>query len=139
MRAKAFLDTNVLVYALSQDDPRGATAESLLAAGGVVSVQILNEFVAVTRRKLGMSWDELNEALDAIRILCPSPVEVSISLHEASLRIAAKYGYGIYDALVAAAALESGCTTLFTEDMQDRQVIEKQLTIRNPFRVAPQL
>ena len=133
MHAKAFLDTNVLIYAIAQDDLRGAPAEDLLAAGGTISVQVLNEFVAVARRKLGMSWDEVKEVLDAIRVLCPSPVDVSVSVQEAALRLAEKYGYGIYDALVVAAALEAGCATLYTEDMQDGQVIEK-LTIRNPFR-----
>ncbi len=133
MRAKVFLDTNILIYSLAQDDPRGAQAEALLAAGGVVSVQILNEFVAVARRKLGMSWEEVKEALDTIRVLCPSPVDVSLSVHETALEIAEKYGYGIYDALVAAAALEAGCTTLYTEDMQGGQVIERRLTVRNPF------
>jgi predicted nucleic acid-binding protein len=48
--------------------------------------------------------------------------------------IAEKYGYGIYDALVAAAALEAGCETLYSEDLQDGQVINRRLTIRNPFR-----
>jgi len=48
--------------------------------------------------------------------------------------IAEKYGYSIYDALVASAALKSGCKTLYSEDLQDGQVINRQLTIRNPFR-----
>jgi predicted nucleic acid-binding protein len=133
MPARAFFDTNVLIYSVAENDPRSDVAEVLLADDGVVSVQILNEFVAVARRKLGMSWTDVTEALDAIRTLCPSPVSITVETHDAALRIAQQYGYHIYDALVAAAALEAKCDTLYTEDMQDGQVIDDQLTIRNPF------
>jgi predicted nucleic acid-binding protein len=133
MRDKVFFDTNVLIYALAQNDARGPRAESLLATGGVVSVQILNEFVSVARRKIRMRWKDVTEALDAILVLCPFPVPITIETHGAALRIAEKYGYEIYDAFVAASALEAKCTTLFSEDLQDRQIIGGQLTIRNPF------
>jgi predicted nucleic acid-binding protein len=99
----------------------------------VVSVQILNELAAVARKKLGLTWEEIEEALAAIRVLCPSPVPITIETHEAGLRIAAQYQFHIYDALVAAAALEAECTTLYSEDLQDGQVIDGRLTIRNPF------
>lgn len=133
MRDKVFFDTNVLIYAIAQNDARGPRAETLLATGGVVSVQILNEFVSVARRKIRMPWSEVTEALDAIRVLCPSPVAITIDTHRAALRIAEKYGYEIYDALVAASALEAECATLYSEDLQDGQIIDRQLTIRNPF------
>jgi predicted nucleic acid-binding protein len=133
MPAKPFFDTNVLIYSVAENDARSETAEALLASGGVVSVQVLNEFVAVARRKLEMPWSEVTEALAAIRILCPSPVGMTIDTHDAALRIAQRYGYHIYDALVAAAALAANCDTLYSEDLQDGQVIDDQLTIRNPF------
>jgi predicted nucleic acid-binding protein len=134
MSGKAFFDTNVLIYSLAENDPRGARAEVLLATGGVVSVQVLNEFVAVARRKLLMSWKDVLQALDALRILCPSPVPLAISTHEAALKIAQRHRYEIYDAMVIAAALEAGCATLYSEDLQDGQVIDGTLTIRNPFK-----
>jgi predicted nucleic acid-binding protein len=134
MPTKDFLDTNVLIYAVAKNDPRASQAEALLASGGVVSIQSLNEFVSVARRKLGMSWKEVKEFLDLICILCPNPVPVSLDTHRGALAIAEKYGYRIYDALVASAALEAGCKTLYSEDLQDGQVIDRQLTIRNPFR-----
>ena len=133
MFAKAFFDTNVLVYAVAQDDPRSTQAEELLASGGVLSVQILNEFASVARRKILMSWTEVTEALDAFRVLCPSPLPVTVAMHAAALKIAEKHGYNIYDALVVSAALEAGCTTLYSEDLHDGQTIDGQLTIRNPF------
>ena len=134
MPARDFLDTNVLIYAVAKNDPRASKAEALLASGAVVSVQSLNEFVSVARRKLGMSWKEVKEFLDLICILCPDPVPISLDTHRGALAIAEKYGYSIYDALVASAALETGCKTLYSEDLQDGQIINRQLTIRNPFQ-----
>jgi predicted nucleic acid-binding protein len=134
MSAKYFLDTNVLIYAVAKNDPRASKAEALLADGGVISVQSLNEFVSVARRKLGMSWKEVKEFLDLICIFCPKPAPISFDTHRAALAIAEEYGYSIYDALVASAALEAGCKTLYSEDLQDGQIINRQLTIRNPFR-----
>ncbi len=105
MNGKPFFDTNVLVYAFSEDEPRSEAARMLMAKGGVIGVQILNEFVAVAKRKLGMSWQQVFEALAAVRILCPLPVPLTIDTHEAALEIAERHGYRIFDALVIAAAL----------------------------------
>ncbi len=136
MRGEAFFDTNVLVYALAQGDRRSAQAEELLASGGRISVQILNEFVSVARRKLQMPWPEVKEALGAFLDLCPSPVSISMKTHEAAVRIAEARGFKIYDALVIAAALEAGCSILYSEDFQDGQKIEGKLMIRNPFAAS---
>lgn len=133
MNGKAFFDTNVLVYIVGQKDERTATAESLVANGGVVSIQVLNELASVSYRKLRMSWPDISEALHAIRVLCPDPIPLTTDTHDAALRIAAKYGFAFYDALIAAAALEAECTVLYSEDLQDGQVIEERLTVRNPF------
>ena len=133
MNDNVFFDTNVLVYVVGQQDERTAPAEALIAGGGVVSVQVLNELASVSRRKLGLTWEDIGEALAAIRTLCPSPVPLTIETHEAGLRIAAQYAYHIYDALVVAAALEAECTTLYSEDLQDGQIVDGRLTIRNPF------
>jgi predicted nucleic acid-binding protein len=134
MPARPFLDTNVLVYSIAKDDPRSEIAEALLAAGGVISVQVLNEFAVTARRKLGMSWEDVTGALDAIRVLCPAPRAVTIETHDAALSIARTYDFHVYDALVVASALAADCETLYTEDLQDGQVIEERLTIRNPFK-----
>jgi predicted nucleic acid-binding protein len=133
MRGKRFFDTNILIYAVAQDDPRTTVAETLLTEGGVVSIQVLNEFAAEAHRKLGMSWKEVTEALHDVRVLCPDPVALTIATHEAALSIATRHDYRIYDALIIAAALQSGCDILCTEDMQDEHVIDRTLTIRNPF------
>jgi predicted nucleic acid-binding protein len=137
MPAKAFFDTNILIYAIAQNDPRNTKAEELLASGGVFSVQVLNEFVSVARRKILMPWSEVTEALDAFRVLCPSPLPITIELHEVALKIAQTQNYNIYDALIVAAALKSGCATLYSEDLRDGQVLDGQLTIQNPFIRSP--
>ncbi|HUC75372.1 MAG TPA: PIN domain-containing protein [Vicinamibacterales bacterium] len=133
MSGKAFFDTTVLVYVVGQRDERTPKAEALVANGGVVSVQVLNELASVSRRKLGMSWQDIGEALAAVRVLCPLPTPLTTDTHDLALRVAEKYGFQFYDALIAAAALEAECTTLYSEDFQDGQVIERRLTVRNPF------
>ena len=129
-----FLDTNVLVYAALQPDPRSDAARALLQAGGVISVQVLNEFANVARRKLRRPWPEILRALAAVRALCPAPQPLTAATHEAALALAEHTGYAIYDALILASAIEAGCDTVCSEDLQDGQVIDGHLTIRNPFR-----
>ena len=63
MNPKPFLDTNILIYAFASNDPRSDRAEALLVAGGVISIQVLNEFVNVSRRKLAREWSEIDGAL----------------------------------------------------------------------------
>ena len=129
-----FFDTNVLLYAVKPADPRAERARRLLADGGIISVQALNEFSNVARRKLGQPWGEINEKLGAVRALCEVK-PLTVATHERALALAERYGYQIYDALHLASALESGCSILYTEDMQHGQQIEG-LTIRNPFEAA---
>lgn len=128
----AFLDTNILLYLLSEDETKSVQAENTVAAGGVISVQVLNEFASVARRKLDLSFDEIREFLSHICMVCPV-MPVTVTVHDQGLRIAENYGLSIYDALIVAAALSAGCTTLYSEDMQDGQIIDAQLLIRNPF------
>jgi predicted nucleic acid-binding protein len=133
MKGKAFFDTNVLIYALAARDPRTEAAEALLLEGGVTSVHVLNEFVSIARRKMSMPWQDVVDAIEAIRILSPSPVAIGMTTHERALGVAQEYGYQIYDALALASALEAKCDVIYSEDLQDGQVIEDRLTIRNPF------
>ena len=127
----AFFDTNVVVYAFLDVEKR-RRALDVLSRGGLISVQVLNEFVAVASRKLRMPLIEIREVLIQIRAVC-AVESVTIETHERALRVAERYGLSIYDALIVSAALLAGCKTLHSEDMQDGQVIDRQLTIRNPF------
>lgn len=128
------LDSNVLVYAFTTDS-RAHVAQALLERGCFVSVQGLNEFANVARRKLGMPWEEVRIALDAIRTLCRDVLPIDTRTHEEGLRIAERYGCTIFDALVIAAALGAGCDILHSEDVHDGMVIDERLRIANPFRV----
>ncbi len=132
MNDRPFFDTNVILYAFREGDTRREVAENLLAAGGALSVQVLNEFVAVARRKLDKSWEEVRRALDILRVFCPEHVPLTVEIHGQAVHIAERYGYSIFDSLIIAAALHVGSRTLYSEDMRDGQTIDG-LTIRNPF------
>jgi predicted nucleic acid-binding protein len=127
-----FLDSNVLLYAFTAD-PRAATARTLLERGAVISVQGLIEFANVARRELGRTWAEVRDALDSIRDVCRTVVPLDIETHADALRIAERYGYGIFDALMISSAVRADCKVLWSEDMHDGQVIDRRLRIANPF------
>jgi predicted nucleic acid-binding protein len=128
-----FIDTNVLLYLLSADTTKANRAEKILAAGGTVSIQVLNEFASVASRKLKMSIAEIREVLSTIRALC-KVVPLNEETHDRGLQIAEKHKFSIYDAMIVAAALLSDCNTLLSEDMQHGQKIDSVLKIQNPFR-----
>ena len=130
--AEVFFDTNILLYLLSTDTAKADKAEELVAGGGVGSMQVLNEFAAVALRKLGMTHGEVREALAPIRSLC-KVVPLTPETHDEALRIAERFGYSFYDALILGAARLAGCGRVYSEDMQDGQVIEEGLVIVNPF------
>ncbi|NEV60641.1 PIN domain-containing protein [Thiorhodococcus minor] len=130
--SRAFFDTNVLLYLLSEETSKADRAEAVLADGGTISVQVLNEFASVASRKLGLSWAEIREVLGTIRQLC-SIEPLLLATHERGLAISERYGLSIYDALIVASALNAGCNLLLTEDLQNGQRIDETLEIRNPF------
>jgi predicted nucleic acid-binding protein len=133
--ASVFINSNILIYLLSADSAKADCAESIVEAGGIVSVQVLNEVTNVMRRKLDMSWNETNEVLALVRSLCH--VEpLTIETHDRGRRVAERHGIAVYDAMIVASALLAGCETLFSEDMQNGLVVDDQLQIRNPFSAA---
>ena len=132
MTAEAFFDTNVVVYAFITTEKRSAVAASVLAEGGVVNVQVLNEFVNVARRKDTLSWADIRESLAVLRKRCGEPRPLTTAIHEAGLAIAERHHYRIYDALIIAAAVDAGCRTLYSEDLANGQTIQG-VRITNPF------
>lgn len=129
----AFLDTNVLVYLLSADTRKADIAEALVAAGGIVLVQVLNEAVAVARRKLALPWAEIQAWLAAVRACC-RVAPLTEAEHGLALDLAARHGLAWYDALIVASALQSGAGTLLTEDLQHGQRFGGRLRVVDPFR-----
>lgn len=133
MSAEQFFDTNVILYLLSSDRAKADRAEAVLAQGGTISIQVLNEFAAVASRKLKMTYAEIGDILATVRAVC-RVVPVTEEMHDRALGLADRYRFAFHDAVIVAASLLEGCAVLVTEDMQDGQKIEGQLTIRNPFR-----
>jgi len=131
--AKVFFDTNILLYLLSADTAKADRAEELVASGGVIGVQVLNEFASVAARKLGMTHTEIRDALESIRALC-AVTPLTVEIHDRAIQLAERYGFSIYDALIVGAALVAVCDTLYSEDLQDGQVIDGGLVITNPFK-----
>jgi predicted nucleic acid-binding protein len=129
---KPFLDTNVLLYLLSEDNAKADRAEAIIAAGGIISVQVLNEFASVAFRKLGMSYAEIRDVLATVRTVCQTHA-LTADTHERGLDIAERFGFSLYDSMIVSSAVESGCTVLYSEDMQHGQEIDGQLVVANPF------
>lgn len=129
----SFFDTNVLVYIASGDSVKADQAEKAIAAGGAISVQVLNELSNVARRKMRLSWMETHTFLATLRgLLTVHPI--TIETHETGLALAERYSFSIYEAMIAAAALHAGCDTLWSEDMQHGMALDEGLRIANPFR-----
>jgi predicted nucleic acid-binding protein len=131
MSADPFIDTNVLVYAFEAGGDKADQAEKLLVAGGVVSVQVLNELANVARRKMGMTFGELNEVLDTVRRLC-TVVPLTVAAHQQGIRLAERFGLSIFDAMVVASAQLAECPVLYSEDFRNRQKLGS-VVVRNPF------
>jgi predicted nucleic acid-binding protein len=127
-----FLDSNVILYLASRQQAKADRAEELIATGGTISVQVLNEIANVSRRKMRMSWVETRDFLSMVRgLLKVEPV--TIEMHKAGIDLAERYGLSVYDAMIASAALLTECDTLFTEDLQDGLLVSGRLRVVNPF------
>ena len=138
MSAEDFLDTNVFVYMLDgSDDFKRRRAEELvqrsLSRGtGCISYQVVQETLNVAIRKLGFAEDDSRTLL--ADVLAPLwTVHPSADLYARGLEVRARYGFGFYDSIIVAGAIESGCTRLYTEDLQHGQRIQA-LTVQDPFR-----
>jgi predicted nucleic acid-binding protein len=127
-----FLDSNVLLYLLSEDAAKADSAERLLKTRPVISVQVLNEVTHVCRRKLGMGWAEIAELLGLVRRLC-KVVPLTEAIHDQGRALAERHQISFYDACIAAAAVTAGCQTLFSEDLNDGPMLGERLAIKNPF------
>ncbi|PWB84171.1 MAG: VapC toxin family PIN domain ribonuclease [Methylocystaceae bacterium] len=117
-RTDVFFDTNILVYLLSGDIEKARRSESLLARGGMASVQVLNEYVSVCRRKHRAPWEAVLETIAAFKSTL-TILPISLETHERGLALAQRHNFAIYDAMIVAAAQLSGCSTLYTEDMHN--------------------
>jgi predicted nucleic acid-binding protein len=128
---KAFFDTNILVYVATSDAKKQRAADCL-GRGGVASVQVLNEFVHVAHGKLKHAWPQIELALEQFRATLDEVVPITLNTHTSAVALARDHRLSFFDALIVAAALEAGCDTLFSEDLQHGRTIGT-LRIENPF------
>ena len=127
-----FLDTNVVLYAIDNDDRRTEKARELVFGGGaVISTQVLNEFVNIAGKKFKLTLPETATALGLFKTKC-DVVPLTLDIHEQAWEIFTNTNLGIYDCNIIAAADLAGCDVLYTEDMNHGQRIGR-VTIRNPF------
>ncbi|NJO56590.1 MAG: PIN domain-containing protein [Rhodospirillales bacterium] len=131
----SFFDSNVLLYLASADPVKADRAEAILAQGGAISVQVLNEIANVGRRKMQLSWQGTRTFLTTICALV-TVHPLTTETHETGLALAERYTLSIYDALIAAAAIHAECDILWSEDLQHGMVIGERLRVANPFRTA---
>lgn len=127
----AFLDTNILVYA-QETGAKAEISRELIDKGGTISVQVLNELANVLRNKQGRSWGDIELVLNDVDNALDPALPLTAATHRAALALARDHGLSFYDALIVASAIEAGCDTLFTEDMQNGRNIGG-LAIVNPF------
>jgi predicted nucleic acid-binding protein len=132
---RAFLDTNILVYA-QQTGPKATTAQDVIAEGGMISAQVLNELVTVLRSKQKRNWDDIALVLDDIENAIDPALPLTPTMTRAALALARDHSLHFYDALIVVAGIEAGCDTLFSEDMQHGRSFGG-LTIVNPFAGTP--
>ena len=136
-----FIDTNILIYLFdTRDLAKHNAAKKLIAdlqktTTLYISLQVVNEFSSAIINKISkpMSLDKLGsyyDLFDDIFRIVPLTIDNSRN----AIRIKSQYGLSFWDSLIIASALEAGCTILYSEDMQDGQIIEKSLTIKNPLK-----
>jgi predicted nucleic acid-binding protein len=134
MNDNVFLDSNILVYSYSNSEiQKQEIARRLIAdSNSLISTQVLQELCNIVTRKFKFSYEQ---AATAIKESCQNN-SLHINTGDTILQacqIAGRYAFSFFDSLIVAAALEGGCTVLYSEDMQDGQIIEGKLTIKNPF------
>lgn len=134
MSDKSFLDTNIILYSYSKTEPKKQKIARGVALLGetFISTQVLSESANVLRKKFKLNWSDISNTLHEISLNYKVLVNNMESINLAC-KIAGKYQFSIYDSLIIAAALESNCQVLYSEDMHHGQLIENKLTIINPF------
>lgn len=130
--ADSFFDTSVLLYLVSNDLSKANRVEDLLAERGTISVQVLNEFSAVSVRKLKIPPHIIREILGTVRSVC-TVESITVATHDRGLDIHERYGFSIYDSMLVASALLAEARVLYSEDLQHRQSIDGRLRVLNPF------
>lgn len=136
---RCFLDTNILVYSFMPDDrakrdkARGLVAQALERHDGVISFQVVQEFLNVATRKPQRRMSQAEAQQYLAQVLMPlCEVWPTASLYSEALSIADETGWSFYDSVIVSSASAAGCGVVLTEDLQTARTI-RGLEIRNPF------
>jgi len=132
MNARIFADTNLFVYAESQDRNKSEQALAIIQRSPVISTQVINETVNVLTRKYGFTLPEAHDIASSLLDLCEIVAVDAFTVRKA-IDLAARYSISHWDSLIVAAALLANCDILYSEDMQDGQIFDDRLTVINPF------
>ncbi|MGK7901060.1 MAG: PIN domain-containing protein [Hormoscilla sp.] len=134
MPANIFLDTNIIIYCYSQDEQnkQARALECVRSGRPWISTQVLNETVNTLRRKFLLEYTQIAAVVDELKQQF-QVATVSINTIQRALEISERYQYSYFDSLIIASSLEVGCDILYSEDLQDGQNIDSQLTVVNPF------
>ncbi|MCQ8116586.1 PIN domain-containing protein [Methylomonas rosea] len=134
MPDRYFLDTDILIYAYSNSEPHKADiANSMLFEGeSIISSQVINEFSNICLKKLKLKENAVIGAIHEITSVT-HVVGFSLATQLRALQLCEVHCFSYYDALIASTALENHCPILYSEDMQNNQLIDNQLRIVNPF------
>ena len=135
MNDNIFLDTNILVYEHTDMDPvKQSVAQKLITdERSFISTQVLQELANTLNRKFKHNWKDVKNVLEEACTNNNLHSNTQITIMQAC-EIAMRYGFSFYDSMIISAAIDSNCTTLFSEDLQDGQIIYEKLTIQNPFK-----
>jgi predicted nucleic acid-binding protein len=131
-----FFDTNIILSLISSDERKADVAETAIAEGGHLSVQVLNEFASVARKKARLDWHEISDVLSSVRQVCRVH-PLTVATHDAARALAEQHGLNLYDASIVASAQHAGCRVLYSEDLQEGRRFDRTLEVVNPFRTPP--
>lgn len=132
MTARFFADTNIAVYTLDANPARRRAALSVMKTRPVISVQVVNEFLNVALGKMRLPRQTAGR-LAAILLRRCEVVDLTVGMVRTAITLGERYRISHWDALIISAALAAACDKLYSEDLQDGQVLEGRLTVCNPF------
>ena len=132
MPGKIFIDTNIIIYSLGQSSTKAHLAAPLFVNSPSISTQVLSETANVASKRLALSMLEIRKLITSLEAMCRVEIISLVTIHTA-LDIRERHCFSWYDSLIIATALEAGCDTLYSEDMQNGQEVEGRLRIVNPF------
>lgn len=139
MHDRFFLDTNIFIYTFDNREPKkqaraqDLVSDALTRGRGVISYQVVQEFLSVATQKFANPLSESDALLYLDRVLGPlCEVLPTLALYRHTIGLAARWKYSFYDSLIIAAALQSECKILYSEDLQHGQEVEG-VTLMNPF------